>query len=59
MCGAACRPLAEQAQSRDWDLIVPAPQVRSAAGDRLPGSVTRQMLAEAPVDVPLANGHGA
>ena len=52
--GDASRRIVEQEQSRDCDLVVPAPHGRSAAADLLLGNVTRHVLAEGNVDVLLS-----
>lgn len=49
--GDASRRIVEQEHSRDCDLVVLAPHVRSAAADLLLGSVTKHVLAEGNVDV--------
>jgi len=49
--GDASRRIVEQAHARECDLVVLAPQVRSAVEDLLLGSVTTHVLAEGHVDL--------
>lgn len=56
--GDVSRRIVEQERSRDCDLVVLAPHVRSAAVDLLLGSVTRHVLAEGDVDVLISTPRG-
>lgn len=56
--GDVSRRIVEQAQSRDCDLVVLAPHVRSAAEDLLLGSVTRHVLAKGHADVLVSTLRG-